>query len=220
MNGSPSLPKYDGSMRPRQTSGEDDEAQIELLPSTIRRQSQLTPGSAKGLDDADDGNDQARRSSAPGQGFNPVAEAARRASVTGSNKRSCIFRYRWLLVVSGAIVLIIVFSSHASGPVDPSKPRLTVSEHLSGLGLSGISTRYLLPREAFEEKDGLLYLQDRARPGANQMFKTMHPILHLMNQAETKWQAKLDGQSKSLTEAVAKYREKYGRAPPKGFDQW
>jgi len=47
-----------------------------------------------------------------------------------------------------------------------------------------------------------------------------HPILELIRTAEENWQAKLDRASKTLEEAVAEYKRRYKRAPPKGFDDW
>jgi len=47
-----------------------------------------------------------------------------------------------------------------------------------------------------------------------------HPIPKLMEEAEEKFRKKLSSQSKTLKEAVAEYRRRYRRAPPKGFDEW
>ncbi|KDR66413.1 hypothetical protein GALMADRAFT_259158 [Galerina marginata CBS 339.88] len=47
-----------------------------------------------------------------------------------------------------------------------------------------------------------------------------HPIPGLMEEAEAKYRKKLGGQSKTLKAAVAEYRRRYRRAPPKGFDDW
>ncbi|KAG6853198.1 hypothetical protein C0991_006187, partial [Blastosporella zonata] len=47
-----------------------------------------------------------------------------------------------------------------------------------------------------------------------------HPITMLIDEAEAKHRQKLAGQSKTLKAAVAEYRRRYKRAPPKGFDQW
>ena len=47
-----------------------------------------------------------------------------------------------------------------------------------------------------------------------------HPIYELISRAEEEWEAKLERASKTLDEAVAEYRRRYGRAPPKGFDIW
>lgn len=47
-----------------------------------------------------------------------------------------------------------------------------------------------------------------------------HPIPQLMEEAEEKYRKKLGSQSKTLKAAVAEYRRRYRRAPPKGFDDW
>ena len=80
--------------------------------------------------------------------------------------------------------------------------------------------RALKPEEAFFERSGLLVLQDVARPGVVPSNTVEHPILHLIRSAKLKWEAKLQSQSRDLRQAVATYRRKYGRAPPKGFDKW
>ncbi|KAG6906663.1 hypothetical protein DXG01_012720, partial [Tephrocybe rancida] len=47
-----------------------------------------------------------------------------------------------------------------------------------------------------------------------------HPITKRIEAAEAKHKAKVAGQSKTLKAAVAEYKRRYKRAPPKGFDQW
>ena len=47
-----------------------------------------------------------------------------------------------------------------------------------------------------------------------------HPIPHLMDEAERRFRALLSRQSRSLRAAVAEYKRRYGRNPPKGFDAW
>ncbi|EDR06864.1 uncharacterized protein LACBIDRAFT_250899 [Laccaria bicolor S238N-H82] len=47
-----------------------------------------------------------------------------------------------------------------------------------------------------------------------------HPIPKLIEEAESKYEEKLQRQSKSLEDAVEEYRRRYRRAPPKGFDEW
>ncbi|KAF9041387.1 glycosyl transferase family 90-domain-containing protein [Panaeolus papilionaceus] len=47
-----------------------------------------------------------------------------------------------------------------------------------------------------------------------------HPILELIDKARKDWQHKLDRASKTLDEAVREYKRRYGRPPPKGFDDW
>jgi len=58
-----------------------------------------------------------------------------------------------------------------------------------------------------------------AEEGKNSMIQ-QHPIPRLMEEAEEKYRKKLGGQSKTLKAAVAEYRRRYRRAPPKGFDDW
>ena len=48
----------------------------------------------------------------------------------------------------------------------------------------------------------------------------MHPIPKLMAEAQTKFKQMITGQSKTLTEAVQEYKRRYGRNPPKGFEEW
>ncbi|GAA6037062.1 hypothetical protein JCM8097_005532 [Rhodosporidiobolus ruineniae] len=47
-----------------------------------------------------------------------------------------------------------------------------------------------------------------------------HPIHYLMREAERTWNEKLARQSRTLPQAVAEYRRRYGRPPPRHFDQW
>ncbi|KAF9561686.1 hypothetical protein CPC08DRAFT_742417 [Agrocybe pediades] len=47
-----------------------------------------------------------------------------------------------------------------------------------------------------------------------------HPIYELISRAQQQWEAKLEGASTTLDEAVAEYKRRYNRAPPKGFDLW
>ncbi|ORX41228.1 glycosyl transferase family 90-domain-containing protein [Kockovaella imperatae] len=47
-----------------------------------------------------------------------------------------------------------------------------------------------------------------------------HPIEVLMERGQKKWERMLRRQSKSLSEAVQTYRNRYHRDPPKGFEIW
>ncbi|KAG6818280.1 hypothetical protein H0H93_006311, partial [Arthromyces matolae] len=47
-----------------------------------------------------------------------------------------------------------------------------------------------------------------------------HPISKLMDSAEERYRNKLAKQSTTLKAAVAEYKRRYGRSPPKGFDAW
>lgn len=47
-----------------------------------------------------------------------------------------------------------------------------------------------------------------------------HPIYHLHEEAKARFEMTQQQQSSSLSDAVAEYRRRYGRAPPPGFTQW
>lgn len=47
-----------------------------------------------------------------------------------------------------------------------------------------------------------------------------HPIDSLLADAQQQWATKVDGQSKTLMQAVKEYKRRYGRPPPNGFDDW
>jgi hypothetical protein len=47
-----------------------------------------------------------------------------------------------------------------------------------------------------------------------------HPIFELIDRAAIEWKSKLARASKTLNEAVAEYKRRYGRAPPRHFDDW
>ncbi|GAA5872179.1 hypothetical protein JCM8547_003827 [Rhodosporidiobolus lusitaniae] len=47
-----------------------------------------------------------------------------------------------------------------------------------------------------------------------------HPIHCLIRDAEAQWHAKVSRQSRTLEEAVAEYKRRYGFNPPRGFDAW
>ncbi|KAF9527066.1 glycosyl transferase family 90-domain-containing protein [Crepidotus variabilis] len=47
-----------------------------------------------------------------------------------------------------------------------------------------------------------------------------HPVLELIQDAEARWQKKLNQASKTLEDAVTEYKRRYSRPPPAGFDDW
>lgn len=49
---------------------------------------------------------------------------------------------------------------------------------------------------------------------------TIHPIQKITREANIHFEKTLRKQSKSLAEAVAEYKRRYGRKPPLGFDKW
>lgn len=47
-----------------------------------------------------------------------------------------------------------------------------------------------------------------------------HPIYHLAQEAAAEFKRLELKQSRSLTDAVAEYKRRYGRPPPPGYDKW
>lgn len=60
-----------------------------------------------------------------------------------------------------------------------------------------------------------LYSSGQPKPS-----KIVHPIPLKIQAAEKQFSKMVSGQSRSLAKAVAEYRRRYGRPPPKGFDKW
>ncbi|WOO80670.1 Beta-1,2-xylosyltransferase 1 [Vanrija pseudolonga] len=56
--------------------------------------------------------------------------------------------------------------------------------------------------------------------GTVSKLETPNPILALLKEGEEKWQKLVNRQSKTLEQAVKVYEERWGRPPPKGFDDW
>ena len=48
----------------------------------------------------------------------------------------------------------------------------------------------------------------------------VHPITYLMKEAEKRFDGMMARQSRTLEAAVAEYKRRYGRSPPKGFEIW
>lgn len=70
--------------------------------------------------------------------------------------------------------------------------------------------RDAVPRDHVFHSNGLLVVSKGGR----------HPIVVLIEEADKAWKAKIAKQSTTLKEAVAEYKVRYRRNPPKGFDQW
>ena len=104
---------------------------------------------------------------------------------------------RLLVIVAVLAGLIILFGTHQKQAVVPKR--------LRNVGASR--------------------LQDWI-PGPPDFFKTtqrktiIHPIPRLMANAQAKFKKMIAGQSKTLADAVKEYKRRYGRDPPKGFDEW
>ncbi|KAG6336178.1 hypothetical protein ID866_2916 [Astraeus odoratus] len=104
----------------------------------------------------------------------------------------------WLYIVWVFLFFMLagLFASRRGHGVDPSSPSLQ-SNWFS------LSSTWL----------------SLTRSGSSDAFDG-HPITKLMAQAEQNFKDKLSRQSKTLAEAVAEYKRRYGRSPPRGFDEW
>ena len=61
---------------------------------------------------------------------------------------------------------------------------------------------------------------DTPKPESYHISPSSHPIWQLVKDAEQEFEKKLEGQSKSLEEAVVEYKRRYGIPPPPNFDKW
>jgi hypothetical protein len=104
--------------------------------------------------------------------------------------------YRVLAGLACVLVLLTVFSS--AGP--------------TGGGSSSATGRSFRMPTYFNR----LY----ALGGSTRAAKIVHPIPAKIKAAEAKFTKMIAGQSRSLAQAVAEYKRRYGRLPPKGFDDW
>ncbi|KAJ3885745.1 hypothetical protein GG344DRAFT_58689 [Lentinula edodes] len=59
-----------------------------------------------------------------------------------------------------------------------------------------------------------------ASPDPSTLTFATHPITRMMAEAERRFQAKANRQSKTLPEAIKEYKRRYGMSPPTGFDDW
>jgi hypothetical protein len=79
----------------------------------------------------------------------------------------------------------------------------------------------LVNKMVYHPTNGYLLLPDPSKPNAvKAIMEEQHPILELIANAEKKWDELQKRQSKTLKEAVAEYKRRYMRNPPKGFDKW
>ncbi|KAL4248591.1 Protein O-Glucosyltransferase/Glycosyltransferase 90 [Abortiporus biennis] len=72
------------------------------------------------------------------------------------------------------------------------------------------------PDQSLVQKSKLPFVKSEdTRPSIKE-----HPIPQLMGEAEVNYRNLLSRQSKTLKEAIAEYKKRYGRVPPPGFEEW
>jgi hypothetical protein len=79
---------------------------------------------------------------------------------------------------------------------------------------------FLLTGTLFGQKQGLIALPTSFSRSSFSSQPIEHPIPKLMHDAQIKYDALLARQSTTLESAVEEYKRRYGRKPPKGFDDW
>ena len=95
----------------------------------------------------------------------------------------------------------------------------TTAEHSSTSW--GSPDEPVIDKMTYHHSNGYLLLPDPSKANSvKPLSEERHPILELIENAERKWDKLLKSQSKTLAEAVAEYKRRYQRNPPRGFDKW
>lgn len=95
----------------------------------------------------------------------------------------------------------------------------TTAEHSSTSW--GSPDEPIIDKMTYHHSNGYLLLPDPSKANSvKPLSEERHPILELIENAERKWDKLLKSQSKTLAEAVAEYKRRYQRNPPRGFDKW
>lgn len=113
---------------------------------------------------------------------------------TGRNMFSGLSGHR-----AGILFLVAVILAFAEGGLWAARKRVNAS----------------FPDDSLIPRPSNVFRRTRARPEIHE-----HPIPKLMSEAETRYRNLLGKQSKTLPQAVAEYKRRYGRNPPRGFDDW
>ncbi|KAL7417282.1 hypothetical protein BDY24DRAFT_412029 [Mrakia frigida] len=117
---------------------------------------------------------------------------------------------RRLLLLLGFISFILYLSTAFSVHDSLSAPL----SQLVAVGRTSGDAKANLGEWLTEREDGSVIVR---KSGGK---KQGHPIRELMKEAKQKWEKQLSRQSKTLAQAEATYKLRYGRSPPKGFDAW
>ncbi|GAA5975453.1 hypothetical protein JCM11641_004268 [Rhodosporidiobolus odoratus] len=110
-------------------------------------------------------------------------------------------------VGSGKNLMSALKSPFSHSDIDPHNYTIHSSGHL-----------FLRPSALHPSSDSSPYsAAEAARLGPHTM---RHPIYDLIANATKTWESKVARQSKTLEQAVKEYKRRFGRRPPKGFDDW
>ena len=125
-------------------------------------------------------------------------------------------RRRTQALLLGILIVLILFKISNWFAGTPPEERKRVSSY----------SQYwdLLPKHRFRRPHSVPGNSDKHRYRPDGLLEVnmggSHPIYELMARAEKRWYGKLSKASKTLEEAVAEYRRRYERPPPKGFELW
>jgi len=95
--------------------------------------------------------------------------------------------------------------------------------YLRSSPLEPASKQYTAPHtepQSLKRPSGESPIASASNPNQPQIGPSTHPIWTLIKDAESSFEKTLATQSKTLEEAVAEYRRRYGIPPPPNFDKW
>ena len=129
------------------------------------------------------------------------------------------FLFGVVVAVSGVFSGTKFIDSETAKAVVPAKVASWLSWSSANSSSSDITADTLahLPRPVYTHHESGHIFMDQARTSLGTI---EHPIHALIANASVTWQNLLSKQSKTLQEAVAEYKRRYNRNPPKGFDKW
>ena len=118
-------------------------------------------------------------------------------------------------------------SSSAGTKVTTSKKPAKTTSHLavdSNSTVAPLKARSKIPNRA-PLPPGVIFRSLPDHPKERGLLKVdpesqVHPIYQLIRDGREAWDRKVAKQSQTLKEAVAEYKRRYQRLPPKGFDKW
>ncbi|KAJ8294104.1 Beta-1,2-xylosyltransferase 1 [Rhodotorula toruloides] len=133
-----------------------------------------------------------------------------------------------LLLVPAFLLGIALAGTGAMGPLLRGASRSAMSRLSSTTSLVSASGSpnytlhssghlYVYPSALHPSSDTSISSSSSSDPSQHTM---RHPIHDLIANATKTWEDKLQRQSKTLEEAVREYKRRFGRRPPKGFDDW
>jgi hypothetical protein len=119
--------------------------------------------------------------------------------------------------LAGLLAVVVVVSLYSSSSPSPTFEPTAGGQHScpAGCSCSCPTKPTAFRRQAAQVAPGTTQQEAPVEPP-----KIVHPIPAKIQAAEAKFSQLVARQSRSLAEAAAEYKRRYGRPPPKGFDDW